>query len=36
MSGYAVAPQAVNDLFEIWQYIARDSEDAARRVQSEF
>jgi len=36
MSGYSVAPQAVDDLFEIWQYIARDSEDAARRVQSEF
>ena len=36
MSGYSVAPQAVDDLFEIWQYIARDSEDAARRVQSDF
>ena len=23
-------------MFEIWQYIARDSEDAAQRVQSEF
>jgi len=36
MSGYSVSPQAVDDLFEIWQYIARDSENAARRVQSEF
>jgi antitoxin ParD1/3/4 len=36
MSGYSVSPQAVDDLFEIWQYIARDSEDAARRVQAEF
>jgi antitoxin ParD1/3/4/toxin ParE1/3/4 len=36
MSGYSVAPQAVDDLFEIWQYMARDSEDAATRVQSEF
>jgi len=36
MSGYSVSPQAVDDLFEILQYIARDSEDAAQRVQSEF
>jgi plasmid stabilization system protein ParE len=36
MSGYSVSPQAVDDLFEIWQYIARGSEDAATRVQSEF
>jgi antitoxin ParD1/3/4 len=36
MSGYSLSPQAVEDLFEIWQYIAQDSEDAANRVQSEF
>ena len=36
MSGYSVSPQAVEDLFEIWQYIALQSEDAANRVQSEF
>jgi plasmid stabilization system protein ParE len=26
VSGYSVSPQAVEDLFEIWQYIARDDE----------
>lgn len=36
MSGYSLSPQAVEDLFEIWQYIAQDSENAANRVQSEF
>ena len=36
MSGYSVSPQAVEDLFEIWQYIARDDESVADRVQSEF
>ena len=36
MSGYAVSPRAIEDLFDIWQYIAQDSEDAANRVQSEF
>ena len=36
MNGYSVSPQAVEDLFEIWQYISRGSEDAANRVQSEF
>ena|SRR5579864_3627536 len=36
MSGYILSPQAVEDLFEIWQYIAQDSENAASRVQSEF
>ena len=36
MSGYSVSPQAIDDLFEIWQYIAQDSEEAADRVQGEF
>jgi plasmid stabilization system protein ParE len=36
MSGYSVSPQTVEDLFEIWQYIARDKESVADRVQSEF
>lgn len=36
MRGYSVSPQALDDLFEIWQYIAQDSEEAADRVQSEF
>jgi plasmid stabilization system protein ParE len=36
MKDYSVSPQAVEDLFEIWQYIAQDSEEAANRVQSEF
>jgi plasmid stabilization system protein ParE len=36
VSGYSVSPQAVEDLFEIWQYIARDDESVADRVQSEF
>ena len=36
MSGYSVSPQALDDLFEIWQYIAQDSEEAADRVQREF
>jgi plasmid stabilization system protein ParE len=26
MSGYIVTPEATADLFQIWQYIARDSE----------
>jgi plasmid stabilization system protein ParE len=29
-------PQTLDDLFEIWQYIAQDSEEAADRVQGEF
>jgi antitoxin ParD1/3/4 len=33
---FSVAPQAIDDLLEIWEYIARDSEEAADRVQSEF
>lgn len=36
MIGYSVSPQAVEDLFEIWQYISRDSERAANEVQSGF
>jgi hypothetical protein len=32
MSGYSVSPQTVEDLFEIWQYIARDKENVADRV----
>lgn len=36
MSAYSISPQAVEDLFEIWQYIAGDSEDAANRVEAEF
>lgn len=35
MSGYSVSPRAIEDLFDIWQYIAQDSEDAANRVQSD-
>jgi plasmid stabilization system protein ParE len=33
MSGYAVTPLAKADIFEIWSYIADDSEDAADRVE---
>ena len=33
MSGYRLTPSAENDLFEIWCYIARDSIDAANRVE---
>ena len=36
MSGYSASPQAVEDLLEIWQYIARDQESVADRVQSDF
>jgi antitoxin ParD1/3/4/toxin ParE1/3/4 len=35
-SGYSVSPQALDGLFEIWQYIAQNSEEAADRVQAEF
>ena len=35
MSGYRLTPSAENDLFEIWCYIARDSADAANRVEEE-
>ncbi len=33
MSGYALTPLAKADIFEIWCYIADDSEDAADRVE---
>ena len=34
MSRYQFTPQAVDDLFEIWSYIARDSTRAANRVEA--
>jgi antitoxin ParD1/3/4 len=33
MSSYQFTPQAVEDLFEIWSYIAGDDLDAANRVE---
>ena len=36
MTGYRFAPEAAADLIEIWSYIARDSIDAADRVESAF
>jgi len=33
MSDYQCTPQAADDLFEIWSYIARDSVEAAIRVE---
>jgi plasmid stabilization system protein ParE len=33
MSEYQFTPQATDDLFEIWSYIARDSIEAANRVE---
>lgn len=33
MTRYQFTPQAVDDLFEIWSYIAGDSQDAANRVE---
>ncbi len=33
MSRYQFTPQAAEDLFEIWNYIARDSVEAANRVE---
>ena len=33
MSHYQFTPQAVDDLFEIWIYIARDNVEAANRVE---
>lgn len=35
MSLYALTSQAEDDLFAIWSYIARDSIEAADRVESE-
>jgi plasmid stabilization system protein ParE len=34
MSRYQFTPQAVDDLFEIWSYIARDSVGAANRLEA--
>jgi plasmid stabilization system protein ParE len=34
MSRYSLTPQAVEDLFEIWSYIARDSVEAAKRLEA--
>jgi len=33
MSEYRFTPQAVDDLFEIWSYIAGDNLDVANRVE---
>jgi plasmid stabilization system protein ParE len=33
MSGYVLTPLARNDIFEIWSYIASDSEKYADRVE---
>jgi len=33
MSAYALTPLAKTDIFDIWSYIAMDSEDAANRVE---
>jgi plasmid stabilization system protein ParE len=33
MSSYQFTPQAVEDLFEIWSYIAGDDVEAANRVE---
>ena len=33
MSSYLFTPQAVEDLFEIWRYVAADDLDAANRVE---
>ena len=33
MSGYALTPLAKADIFDIWSYIAKESEDAAARVE---
>ena len=33
MSAYALTPLAKADIFDIWSYIANDSEDAANRVE---
>ena len=33
MSSYQFTPQAADDLFEIWSYIARDTVEAANRVE---
>src|SRR5579863_6615370 len=33
MSGYQFTPQAIDDLFDIWSYIAKENLDAANRVE---
>jgi len=33
MSSFALTPRAKADIFDIWSYIATDSEDAANRVE---
>ena len=33
MSGYALTPLAKADIFDIWSYIAKESENAADRVE---
>jgi plasmid stabilization system protein ParE len=33
MSAYALTPRAKKDIFDIWRYIARDSEATADRVE---
>jgi plasmid stabilization system protein ParE len=34
MTRYQFTPQAVDDLFEIWSYIAQDSPESADRVEA--
>jgi plasmid stabilization system protein ParE len=33
MTDYEFTPEAVEDLFEIWSYIAKDSPEFANRVE---
>ena len=33
MSKYQFTPQALNDIFDIWSFIARDNLEAADRVE---
>ena len=35
MSQYSLSPEAAQDLYEIWQFIATDNEDAANRIEWE-
>lgn len=35
MTRYLFTPQALDDLFDIWTYIAQDNLDAANRVEEE-
>jgi antitoxin ParD1/3/4/toxin ParE1/3/4 len=35
MTGYVLSPQARSDLYDIWEFIARDSVAAADRVAAE-